>query len=642
MPPLALGKSPALPVANSIAAERAKHAGDSFAAVAMAPIAKELARLVDDVKGLFTDTQGLGMSVDVSPSMRRAGEAWRALQRLVRVEMIERKPLAALDALTKDEMGAVLSELYKAFSTTNPGGEPANAEAKRQLLFFANSLHNRRLAPPPPVAQMRTWSAFTPHYAEDVTYSTAALLGSYADEASLLGLLQSLHPDEWENLCERLGTQPTAPIGHLRPNEQVEVQAWASDRSQVLSRTVRGVMKYGDALRVLARLGGVPEPSVEALVASKFEYVVASQIYDTLKNKSKKEDDKWKARSIDELRHTFPANLRVAYVEFDQAEKAYFSVLLGVEAGPIDGAARDRVLYKVRLPGNPILGEGKPENQNHAIVFTRGEHLQTLDMNQDNYMGESFKMRNLLERFTAGVRIVGFREHIFSESGGAVAHFAASNEFVFGTMVQRFLTWPLMVRFHYGHPDVWDKVWAISSGGISKASRTLHVSEDIFAGFNTVLRGGGIEYAEFIHCGKGRDMGFIAVNGFETKISAGNSLQCCSRDLYRLSKSFDLARLFSMFFSGSGFYGTHWDTSRIWRLTRAQPHSSPRSSLCSHHDVHHLVGVHVRPRPAPHCDVRRRGVPPHPLQGRRDRRRGRAPPATPADRRAAVALPAAH
>ena len=90
--------------------------------------------------------------------------------------------------------------------------------------------------------------------------------------------------------------------------------------------------------------------------------------------------------------------------------------------------------------------------------------------------------------------------------------------------------------------------------------------------------GGGIEYAEFIHCGKGRDMGFIAVNGFETKISAGNSLQCCSRDLYRLSKSFDLARLFSMFFSGSGFYGTHEDASRIWRLTRAQPHSSPRSS----------------------------------------------------------------
>ena len=68
------------------------------------------------------------------------------------------------------DTGAALSALKCAFATTNPGGEPANAEAKRQLLFFANSLHNRRLAPPPPVAQMRTWSAFTPHYAEDVTY----------------------------------------------------------------------------------------------------------------------------------------------------------------------------------------------------------------------------------------------------------------------------------------------------------------------------------------------------------------------------------------------------------------------------------------------------------------------------------------
>ena len=215
-------------------------------------------------------------------------------------------------------------------------------------------------------------------------------------------------------------------------------------------------MKYGDALRVLARLEGVPEPAVEALVASKFEYVVASQIYDTLKNKSKKEDDKWKARSIDELRHTFPANLRVAYVEGDAGSDAVYSVLLGVTA---DG--EDKVEYKVKLPGPPILGEGKPENQNHAIVFTRGEHLQTLDMNQDNYMGEAFKMRNMLECFKGDVRLVGCREHIFSEAGGAVAEFAASNEFVFGTSLQRFLTFPLSVRFHYGHPDVWDKQWAV-------------------------------------------------------------------------------------------------------------------------------------------------------------------------------------
>jgi hypothetical protein len=36
----------------------------------------------------------------------------------------------------------------------------------------------------------------------------------------------------------------------------------------------------------------------------------------------------------------------------------------------------------VKLPGNPKLGEGKPENQNHAIIFTRGNAVQTIDMNQ--------------------------------------------------------------------------------------------------------------------------------------------------------------------------------------------------------------------------------------------------------------------
>ena len=76
-------------------------------------------------------------------------------------------------------------------------------------------------------------------------------------------------------------------------------------------------------------------------------------------------------------------------------------------------------IYRIRLPGSAKIGEGKPENQNHAIIFTRGEALQTIDMNQDNYLEEAFKMRNLLEEFNEdhGVRpptILGVREHIFT------------------------------------------------------------------------------------------------------------------------------------------------------------------------------------------------------------------------------------
>ena len=341
-----------------------------------------------------------------------------------------------------------------------------------------------------------------------------------------------------------------------------EVQRWASDRSQVLSRTVRGMMRYGEALDTLAELEGVPSEDVKDWVDSKFEYVVACQMYHRLKMSAVIEE-RDKAFYIDELRHTFPQRMRVAYVEVDGqgAGASFASVLLGVDPQQPEA---DKILYKIQLPGNPILGEGKPENQNHAIIFTRGEHLQTLDMNQDNYLGESYKMRNLLEYFYGRVRIVGFREHIFSESGGAVAHFAASNEFVFGTMVQRFLTWPLCVRFHYGHPDMWDKVWALSSGGVSKASRTLHVSEDIFGGLNAVLRGGEVEYEEYIHCGKARDITFAASNSFEQKISGGNAFQAMSRDFHRAAKNFDLFRLFSMFHTGTGLFAT--SSLMFWAL----------------------------------------------------------------------------
>lgn len=39
-------------------------------------------------------------------------------------------------------------------------------------------------------------------------------------------------------------------------------------------------------------------------------------------------------------------------------------------------------IYRIKLPGSAKIGEGKPENQNHAIIFTRGEAVQAIDMNQ--------------------------------------------------------------------------------------------------------------------------------------------------------------------------------------------------------------------------------------------------------------------
>ena len=160
------------------------------------------------------------------------------------------------------------------------------------------------------------------------------------------------------------------------------------------------------------------------------------------------------------------------------------------------------------------------------MIFTRGEYVQTLDMNQDGYFEESLKIRNLLEEFapaatdsagsctesceyccaatcscchklsaeTDRVRIVGFPEHQFSANLSAVAEFAALTELTFATMIQRTLASPFDVRMHYGHPDIFDRIFHISRGGISKATKTVNVSEDIFGGFNCVLKGGRVVY----------------------------------------------------------------------------------------------------------------------------------------------------
>lgn len=100
--------------------------------------------------------------------------------------------------------------------------------------------------------------------------------------------------------------------------------------------------------------------------------------------------------------------------------------------------------------------------------------------------------------------IVGFREHIFS-AVGLLGRLAADSEFTFGTMIQRTLDWPLNSRFHYGHPDLIDKLQVVQQGGVSKGTRGLNLSEDIFAGLDLSLRGGWTTYREYFHVGKARN-----------------------------------------------------------------------------------------------------------------------------------------
>lgn len=284
----------------------------------------------------------------------------------------------------------------------------------------------------------------------------------------------------------------------------------------------------------------------------KFTYVVTCQIYGAQKAK--------KDSRADEILYLMKNNeaLRVAYIDekhigIDQVE--YYSVLVKYD----QQLGREVEIYRIRLPGPVKIGEGKPENQNHAIIFTRGDAVQTIDMNQDNYFEEALKMRNLLEEYNYnhGSRkptLLGVREHVFTGSVSSLAWFMSAQETSFVTLGQRVLANPLKVRMHYGHPDVFDRLWFLTRGGVSKASRVINISEDIFAGFNCTLRGGNVTHHEYIQVGKGRDVGFNQISMFEAKVASGNGEQTLSRDVYRLGHRLDFFRMLSVFYTTVGFY----------------------------------------------------------------------------------------
>ncbi|ONM41821.1 Callose synthase 7 [Zea mays] len=453
---------------------------------------------------------------------------------------------------------------------------PTNLEARRRITFFANSLF-MRMPRAPPVRSMMSFSVLTPYFKEEVLFSPEDLHRKNEDGISILFYLRKIYPDEFRNFLQRIDFE-------VKDEEELkdkmdEICNWASYRGQTLTRTVRGMMYYRKALEIQC-LQDMTDPAkvdrdrsigsyqelqydiemAQAIADIKFTYVVSCQVYG-MQKKSKDLNEKRRYQNILNLMIMNPS-LRVAFIEEIEGltrngatEKTYCSVLVK------GGEKYDEEIYRIKLPGNPTdIGEGKPENQNHAIIFTRGEALQAIDMNQDNYIEEAFKMRNVLEEFESRKygkskpTILGLREHIFTGSVSSLAWFMSNQETSFVTIGQRVLANPLKVRFHYGHPDIFDRLFHITRGGISKASKTINLSEDIFSGFNSTMRGGNVTHHEYMQVGKGRDVGMNQISSFEAKVANGNGEQTLSRDIYRLGRRFDFYRMLSFYFTTVGFY----------------------------------------------------------------------------------------
>ncbi|KAL7254151.1 hypothetical protein ACSBR1_008532 [Camellia fascicularis] len=237
----------------------------------------------------------------------------------------------------------------------------------------------------------------------------------------------------------------------------------------------------------------------QALADLKFTYIVSCQRYGAQKKSSEARDRSCYSNILNLM---YPS-LRVAYI--DEREE------------PVDGKRRKNY-YSVLVKGGEKLDE---------CFITRLVHVQSGDKFCDHWptnFGEPSKTTTVIK-------------------GGTLRHQDLKDP-----------RCSLRVRFHYGHPDIFDRIFHITRGGISKASKIINLSEDIFSGYNSTLRGGYVTHHEYIQVGKGRDVGTNQISLFEAEVANGHGEQTLSCDVYRLERRFDFYRMLSFYFTTVGFY----------------------------------------------------------------------------------------
>lgn len=534
---------------------------------------------------------------------------------------------------------------------------PRNSEAERRISFFAQSLATPILEPLP-VDNMPTFTVFTPHYAEKILLSLREIIreDDQFSRVTLLEYLKQLHPVEWDcfvkdtkilaeetaayengdeedklnenGLKSKIDDLPFYCIGFksAAPEYTLRTRIWASLRSQTLYRTVSGFMNYARAIKLLYRVenpelvqyfGGDPEGlemALEKMARRKFKFVVSMQRLSKFK-----EDE---MENAEFLLRAYP-DLQIAFLDEEpplneDEEPRVYSALIDGHCEVLENGRR-RPKFRVQLSGNPILGDGKSDNQNHAIIFHRGEYIQLIDANQDNYLEECLKIRSVLAEFeelnvehvnpyapnlknsveesTAPVAILGAREYIFSENSGVLGDVAAGKEQTFGTLFARTLA-QIGGKLHYGHPDFLNATFMLTRGGVSKSQKGLHLNEDIYAGMTAMLRGGRIKHCEYYQCGKGRDMGFGSISNFTTKIGAGMGEQMLSREYYYLSTQLPLDRFLSFYYGHPGFHINNLFIQlslQIFMLVLANLNSLAHESILCHYNKNVPVTDRLKP-----------------------------------------------
>eukprot|EP00434_Breviolum_minutum_P020699 symbB.v1.2.018253.t1/scaffold1449.1/size118046/4 len=492
------------------------------------------------------------------------------------------------------------------------------AQVSERLCFFASSLrsivkgtHNRGIRPgrdtllDRKMGAVPTLTQVVPVYEETVILTEEFLCASDGRNTNL-GFVIAQAEDQWEIFARKQGMEPrelynSYTLGELhewlrqaelekdaaKADEvrelMLEVRLWASQRAQTVSRTVTGAIQYHKALEMLPSVQASEQTGLGGLV----QLFISHQTYGNKKRREEADQDIrsliWRFRQYpvylvcdydSEVARPSLKEMVMCYVAREHnftGRFQYASVLLAFN----ENLGKETIVKVVEVLPRVyplVLGEleprppaaktqGKAGNQLAALRFAPGHYLQMMDANMGAFFGEACKVPFILQHFqpagsdrrTVQARIIGFREHIFTGSQGAVGAAMADAEWTFGTICQRFLA-GLGARMHYGHPDFFDAFWASNRGSMSKASPVLNLSEDIFAGFNVLMRGEQSTHVDCLEWEKGREVSFNSASLFFTKVASGNVGVMRSRDLKILTGSMNIADSFSFYFASVGFY----------------------------------------------------------------------------------------
>ena len=269
---------------------------------------------------------------------------------------------------------------------------PKSRELQWRLKSFAMNLTSPDLPKPFRAPYIPGITVLIPHYSESILLCKDDLESKSQSEVPLMSWLTNRYHDEYQAFVarQRAFGWTSSRWQQASAKDWEQLCEWASLRSQTLWRTV----ERHDAL--LACAGDSPPYQLQVhcrvFHGCKVQWDVHLHgVYADVRLLQAAPVCTCGA-FVAEASTSF----QIAFIDYEdkgqdaEADKVhprqkrrYYSALIDSSCSQSGNRRKPRL--RIELPGFPILGDGKGDNQNHALPFSRGSIIQVIDANQGAY-----------------------------------------------------------------------------------------------------------------------------------------------------------------------------------------------------------------------------------------------------------------